>query len=248
VIHYHGTPITPRETLYELAGRHFCVSFADPRDVRVCHEIGQSVLLDNGAFTFWNGGATPDWQAYMNWAEPWLDYSTTWAVIPDVIDGDEDANDRLLVTWFQRRLPKGAPVWHLHESLDRLRRLTAGYERVCFGSSGQYRTVGSAAWARRVSEAFDTVADERGRVPWLHMLRGMSLSGMHYPFASVDSTDVARNHNRLQNTAVGLAQRWDAQQCPPRWRRTGRQLRLGDPFDPRIDYPERYMREGVYQV
>ena len=42
VIHYHGTPITPRESLLELAGRSFCVSFAHPRDVRTCHEIGQS--------------------------------------------------------------------------------------------------------------------------------------------------------------------------------------------------------------
>lgn len=108
MIHYHGTPITPRERLYELAGRSFCVSFADPRDVRVCHEIGQ-----------------------------------TWAVIPDVIDGDEDANNALLVSWSLRGLPKGAPVWHLHESLDRLQRLAAGYERVCFGSSGSYAQIGT---------------------------------------------------------------------------------------------------------
>jgi hypothetical protein len=241
VIHYHGTPITPRETLYELAGRHFCVSFADPRDVRVCHEIGQSVMLDNGAFTFWRGGAEPDWDAYMAWAEPWLDYPTTWAVIPDVIDGDEEANDRLLVKWFTRRLPKGAPVWHLHEPLDRLRRLAAGYERVCFGSSGQYATVGSVGWTRRVGEAFDTIADERGRVPWVHMLRGLSLAGSHYPFASVDSTDIARNHNRPHNGARRMAERWDALQCPGRWHRTGTQLG----FDPKVDYPEAYTGEDT---
>jgi hypothetical protein len=34
-----------------------------------------------------------------------------------------------------------------------------------------------------------------GPVPvWLHMLRGMALSGSEYPFASVDSTDIAQNH------------------------------------------------------
>jgi hypothetical protein len=228
-IHYHGTPITPRDRLYELAGRHFCVSYADPRDIHVCHQIGQSVLLDNGAFTFWRGGAEPDWGGYYTWAERWLDYPTTWAVIPDVIDGDEQANDRLLASWFQTHLPRGAPVWHLHESLERLRRLTHGYERVCVGSSGAYRVIGTDTWHRRLSEAFDVVADEHGRVPWVHMLRGMALAGSHYPFASVDSTDVARNHNRPQNTAAQMVVHWDAQQCPPLWYRTGTQQQLENP-------------------
>jgi hypothetical protein len=50
------------------------------------------------------------------------------------------------------------------------------------------------------------------------MLRGMSLAGSIYPFASVDSTDVARNHNRPQNIARGMADKWDAIQCPARWK------------------------------
>jgi hypothetical protein len=87
-MHYHGTPITPRVKLLELPGRNFCVSYADPRDVAVCHEIGQSVMLDNGAFSFWKTGKAVDWNGYIEWAEPWLDHHTTWAVIPDVIDGD----------------------------------------------------------------------------------------------------------------------------------------------------------------
>jgi hypothetical protein len=87
VIHYHGTPITPRATLYELAGRNFCVSFANPRDTKVVHEIGQSVMLDNGAFTIWKQGGVPDWGAWADWVMPWLDYPTTWCVLPDVIDG-----------------------------------------------------------------------------------------------------------------------------------------------------------------
>lgn len=252
MMHYHGTPITPREALYELAGRCFCVSYAEPRDVRVCHEIGQSVMLDNGAFTFWKGGAAPDWNGYMDWVEEWLDYPTTWAVIPDVIDGDEEANDRLLVAWFQRRLPKGAPVWHLHEPLDRLRRLAAGYDRVCFGSSGRYATVGTAAWHRRVSDAFDALVDERGRVPWIHMLRGLALAGDVYPFASADSTNAARNHSgswrQKARPIAAIVAETDARQCPGRWQKRGTQTSLRDPYDPRIDYPERYMSEGVNAV
>jgi hypothetical protein len=230
VIHYHGTPITPREKLYELAGRHFCVSVAEPRDVKVCHEIGQSVMLDNGAFSFWRRNAIPEWRGVWDWMEPWLDYSTTWAVIPDVIDGSEDANDRLLVEWFQRRLPKGAPVWHLHESFDRLRRLAHGYERVCFGSSGAYADLGTDQWHRRVSEAFDVIADERGRVPWVHMLRGLNLAGSHYPFASADSTNAARNHagswRQRPKALTQIVAETDARQCPGRWKHVGTQQTL----------------------
>ncbi len=224
MIHYHGTPITPRERLYELAGRHFCVSAAEPRDVKVCHEIGQSVMLDNGAFSFWTRGAIPEWPGYYDWCEPWLDYPTTWAVIPDVIDGSEEDNDSLLLAWSKRGLPKGAPVWHLHESLVRLRSLVQLYERVCFGSSGDYRQVGSDAWRRRVCEAFDAVATERGQVPWIHMLRGMAV-GCEYPFASVDSTDIARNHSR-NNTPRLMADRWDGTNPIPLWHRVGVQQEM----------------------
>lgn len=230
-MHYHGTPITPRERLYELAGRCFCVSFAEPRDVRVCHEIGQSVMLDNGAFTFWRGGAAPDWQAFYAWAEPWLDYPTTWAVIPDVIDGSEEDNDRLLVEWFQTRLPKGAPVWHLHESLDRLRRLAHGYDRICFGSSGSYAAPGSHIWHLRVAEAFDAIADRDGRVPHVHMLRAMAqAAGGPYPFASTDSANAARNHagswRRRPRSITAIVAEWDAKQAPGIWRRVGTQTAM----------------------
>ena len=223
MIHYHGTPITPREKLYELAGRHFCVSYAEPRDVKVCHEIGQSVMLDNGAYSFWTKKKQVDWYEWAKWIDPWLDYPTTWVVLPDVIDGTEEDNDRLLsYSW---DIP-GAPVWHLHESLGRLKRLCDGYSRVCFGSSAQYATVGSDVWHRRVEQAFNAISGSRGEVPWIHMLRGMSLSGSHYPFASVDSTDIARNHSQRDWTPAGRAHFWDSQQNPGRWTAVPEQTEL----------------------
>ena len=57
MIHFHGTPITPRAQLLRLAGKHFCVSFAEPRDADTCLAIGQSVLWDNGAFSIYTRGA-----------------------------------------------------------------------------------------------------------------------------------------------------------------------------------------------
>jgi hypothetical protein len=230
MIHYHGTPVTPRSELLTLAGRSFCVSYADPRDVKTCHEIGESVMLDNGAFSFWRGGATPDWPGFMEWAEPWLDFPTTWAVIPDVIGGDAAANDRLLADWKQRGLPKGAPVWHMDEPLDRLRRLSCDYQRVCVGSSGRYAMLRTPEWHRRIGEAFDAIADERGRVPWVHMLRGLALAGSHYPFASADSTNASRNHAGSHRTrprpVAAIVAEIDYRQCPAIWHTIGHQERL----------------------
>ena len=61
MIHYHGTPITGAGVLGRLAGRCFCVSYARPEQVTVCHQIGQSIMLDNGAFSLWRSGIPPDW-------------------------------------------------------------------------------------------------------------------------------------------------------------------------------------------
>jgi len=215
-LHYHGTPITPRRELLTLAGRCFCVSHAKPDDVKICHKIGQSVMLDNGAFSAWRAGKPVDWEKYYAWCDEWLAYKTTWAVIPDVIDGSEGENDLLEHTCPLPR-QQAAPVWHLHESLQRLRRLCERYPRVCFGSSGQYAQIGTDAWHRRVAEAFDTICYNGTPRAAIHMLRGMSLAGGHYPFASLDSTDVARNHNRPGNTALSMSGGWDAIQCPAHW-------------------------------
>jgi len=218
-LHYHGTPITPNEVLLRLAGRCFCVSFAAPHQVRMAHEIGQSVMLDNGAFSAWTAGKGTDWPGYYRWADSWLDFPTTWAVIPDVIDGDAEANDALVEQWPHGA--RGAPVWHLHEPLERLLALAQRWPRVCFGSSGEFAQVGAPVWHARVALAFDELAKRHARLPWVHMLRGMSLAGGAYPFASLDSTNIARNYagnadHRAKHPRE-MADAIDAQQCPGRW-------------------------------
>jgi hypothetical protein len=227
VMHYHGTPISPKAELLSLAGRNFCVSFARADDIKTCHEIGQSVMLDNGAYTAWKGKARRimTWEKWARWVEPWLSYATTWAVLPDVIEGSEEENDELVERW--RDLGNVVPVWHLHESFERLQRLAEEFSMVCFGSSAQYAEIGTHAWHAQVERAFDAIADDEGRVPWVHMLRGMGVIPLQrYPFASADSTDIGRNHNREQNTALSLAERWDCIQAPARWQPTWRQLEL----------------------
>jgi hypothetical protein len=214
-IHYHGTPITPISKFMELAGCHFTVSWARPEDVQRAHKWGQSVMLDNGAYSFWKGNKPISWKGYYDFCDRWLEYPTTWAVIPDVIDGLEHENQRLIALWpFGSR---GAPVWHLHESLEYLLSLLDGWARVCFGSSGRYAEVLSLSWQRRVDEAWNEIVKRHKRTPWVHMLRGMQCCKREWPFASVDSTDIARNHNRTQNEPEEMARRWDQIQCPPVW-------------------------------
>lgn len=214
-LHYHGTPLTPIAKLLELRGRHFCVSHADPRDVARCHELGQSVMLDNGAFSQWRRGAPTNWPGYYAWADRWLDYPTTWAVIPDVIGGTDEQNDALISEWPHG--DRGAPVWHLHSPIDRLLRLTSAWPLVCVGSSGQFATVGSPEWERRMDEAFNALSRKNTRTPRTHMLRGLSCSGKRWPFYSVDSTNIARNHNRPGNTPLAMADKWDGIQCAAGW-------------------------------
>ncbi len=229
MIHYHGTPLTPKARLLDpregLVGRCFAVSFAAPEQVALCHEIGQSVMLDNGAFSAWTRGHSPDWGEYQEWCEPWLDHRSTWAVIPDTIDGDHADNDRLIRKWEWRGLPNGAPVWHLHEAIERLEWLCAEWPRVCVGSSGEYADPTSDRWRHRMEDAFNAICPNSGPPIWLHMLRAMDqVAGGPYPFASTDSTNIARNHaganngRRPRRSMRAMADEIDGRQAPARWR------------------------------
>jgi hypothetical protein len=224
VIHYHGTPITPVAALAEMAGRHFCVSHAAPQDVSRVHMIGQSVMLDNGAFSAWKSGKATNWTGFYEWCDPWLDYPTTWAVIPDVIDAGTQEQDALLREWPHGH--KGAPVWHMDEPIHRLLRLCDEWPKVCVGSTAEYATVLSEAWCCRMDEAWNELSKRHKRLPWVHMLRGMQLSGKHWPFASVDSTDIARNHHLPHQSPRKMADRWDGAQCPGKWETRPEQMEL----------------------
>ena len=226
MIHYHGTPITPQAAFRRLAGRSFCVSHANPQNVGIAHEIGQSVMLDNGAFTHWKAGRPcSDWSAYYLWVEKWLRYRTTWSVIPDVIGGCEEENDALIEEWPHGS--RGAPVWHLHESMERLGRLVREWPIVCLGSSGKYADPGTDLWHDRMVEAMDIACDGDGAPrAWLHMMRGLKFAGGIYPFASADSTNIARNHATVKRDPLAMALEIDARQTPAVWVPRGTQASL----------------------
>lgn len=221
MIHYHGTPLTPRSELHKMAGKHFCVSFANPSDADWCMNNGQSVMWDNGAFTMRDKKKAFDPAAFMDWVDPRL-VSPHWAVIPDIIGGDVSDQRQASKGWrFSPFL--SAPVWHMGLGIDWLLELADQWPRVCFGSSHEFWQVGSPAWARQADKAFNALT-RRGHNTWVHMLRGLDLCGDVWPFASADSCNVALNFKGSPSRGTSakcperMARLIDARQCPPSWR------------------------------
>lgn len=214
MIHYHGLPMTPvADMLRSMRARHAMVSFEDSRQIEEAAEICQSVVLDNGAFSAWRQGKPHDFNGYRDWAARWLCHPCVeWAVIPDVIDGTESQNDELIGNW---DLPvwKSVPVYHLHESLERLARLSS-WPRVALGSSGQFADPGSASWWSRIADVMSVVCDSSGypltKLHGLRMLDPVLFS--HLPLSSADSCNVARN--------IGIDQAWSGPYVPrSKWAR-----------------------------
>ena len=146
MIRYHGGPCTPIEAALELwNGRHALISFAYPQQIDFVAKHAHSFALDNGAFSAWETGAEVSWDDYAKWVEDYQQHpGFDHALIPDKIDGTEQDNDDLLLWW--ESLPMaapGVPVWHMHESLERLDRLVlsrrdapVSYPVIAIGSSG----------------------------------------------------------------------------------------------------------------
>jgi hypothetical protein len=195
MIAYHGTPCGgPREQVARfLRGRHALIPFVRPEDIATAAEVCQSFCVDNGAFTAWKQGVEINWSEYYAFCDEWHRHpSFDWAIIPDVIDGSEADNDALLDQWPGHI--EGVPVWHMHESLDRLDRLCS-WPRLCLGSSGDYATVGTDKWWRRMGEAMAVVCDKDGKPrSRLHGLRMLDPAVFtRLPLASADSTNAVRN-------------------------------------------------------
>jgi len=200
LIPYHGSPIggTLTDKARFLLGRHALVPFPRQDDLAIIAEACQSFAFDNGAFSAWKRGEPLDVDAYYRWVDDWRKHpGFDWALIPDVIDGTETDNDRLLEQW-PAHLP-GVPVWHLNESLERLWHLANGWQTVALGSSGAWPTPGADTWWKRIGDAMATICDGAGRpccrLHGLRMLDPAIFSRL--PFASADSTNAAVNAGSL---------------------------------------------------
>lgn len=211
MIHYHGLPITPETAaLRAIGGGHAFVSFGNQQQFGLAANVCQSFAIDNGAFPAWRSGKPIlDWTPFYAWAAQCkLIPACDFAVIPDIIDGNEHENDSLLSQW---PLPLwfGAPVWHMHESFARLERLAAKYPRVCLGSSGEFATVGTPQWWHRMDGAMRVVCDDIGRpLVKLHGLRMLNPKVFSkLPLSSADSTNIGQN--------IGIDTKWKGTYLPP---------------------------------
>jgi hypothetical protein len=215
LIHYHGTPITPRSKLLEMQGRHFCVSFADPRDLETCLRIGQSLMMDNGAFTAYTKGKPMDKPGFYDWCEEYLCHPN-WAVIPDVIGGSVEDQRESMKDWpFPSEL--SAPVWHLNLSFEWLQELADRFGRVCLGSSGEFWQIGTRKWEQRMDQVFEVLSRKRF-LPWVHGMRMLGQSDGRWPLASADSSNIARHHAELKVSPEVMANRIDAVQPQRKWK------------------------------
>ena len=192
-----------------------------------------SVVIENGAYTIWKQGGQLDIDGYMRFCEEWYRHpSVAWCLIPDVIEGNESDNDAMLADW-PRAIP-GVPVWHYHESLDRLERLSHEWPIVALGSSGEWPVPGVGKWWDRTAEAMKVVCDEKGRPRCkLHGLRMLSIKILKkLPLASADSTNIVRNGDRVfpaptrSQQMVNNAWRIEAAQSASHYRFPRRQLLL----------------------
>jgi hypothetical protein len=204
---YHGTPFggSRQDAARFLMGRCALVPFPRRDDLGIVAEACQAFVFDNGAFSAWTRGEVLDVPGYVAWCQEWRRHpGFEWALIPDVIDGDEAENDAMLADW-PREVP-GVPVWHLHESVDRLVRLGHEWPTVALGSSGQWRSPGTEAWWGRIAEAMNALCDEHGRPPCkLHGLRMLDpaiFTGL--PLASADSTNAVVNAGSLDRFGMYL--------------------------------------------
>lgn len=209
----------------KLKGRNFCVSYAQTQDANWCIDNAQSIMWDNGAFSAYTNGKEFNKVGYLNWLNDKL-YGANWAVVPDVIGGTVDDQRSMMRGWhYPDHL--SCYVWHMDLPLDWLKELVETYPRVAFGSSGKYWKVNSPEWQDRADDAWDVILGT-GTRPWVHMMRGLKICGKRWPFASADSTNVARNfknkgREKCPNDMVSII---DSRQSPLSFCRKNTQINM----------------------
>lgn len=204
MIKYHGTPLTPIVVFKSaLKNRNCLIPFVRKDNFELAKGICNKIMIDNGAFSFWTKGIKIDWNDYYKWIYEIYD-DIEYFVIPDVIDGTEEENNKLIIDFINIHkglLEKAIPVWHVAESLERLESLMLDFDYIAFGSSGDYSRLGTDKWHKRMDEIMQIVCNNDGTPKVkIHMLRCLNPKiFINYPFYSGDSTNLARNHSRYNS-------------------------------------------------
>ena len=224
MIHYHGLKFGGGlEPHLALQAKHAFVSYSATANcyTEMAAELCQSFAIDNGAFSLWKSGKEYSVEGYIEYLLRWYRHpSLDFYLLPDVIDGGEEANQKIRADFFsqaqkhKRLTDLAVPVWHLDESLDELQYLSVAYKRIALGSAGDFAVVGNEKWWHRIAEAMEVVCDADGRpkCKW-HGLRMLDNTiASHLPLSSADSTNVGRN--------IGIDKSWDNAPYAPASKRT----------------------------
>lgn len=229
----HGSPLSGSndEAARFYRNRHAIISFWRPDQLALIIDVCLSFFLDNGAYSAWKTGAQIDFDEFIKWVRSLSRHPRfVWALIPDIIDGAEWANDAYIDAW-PDDLP-GVPVWHLHEGLGRLERLADMFPMIALGSSGEWRTPGTVSWWQRIAQAMDVLCDQEGRPRCrLHGLRQLNPAIFtRVPYAGADSANAAINAGSKKRftpyyppsasvRAMVIADRIEAHNSPAIWDR-----------------------------
>ncbi|QYW02827.1 hypothetical protein [Vibrio phage BUCT006] len=233
MIHVHGSPFSGskydpevEELCSHLYGTGECgglVSFMGKTQTELVIKHGKKVWFDNGAFSLWkrlkkNGNLNGfDWDKHWTKFYLWLlrhYHEIDYFFIPDVIEGGEEDNDRLISSVPREFIDKAVPVWHTVESIDRLLRLCNQFDMVAIGACGPHEHILGEACQNRLSLAFDEIYHRRSIKVKIHGLRMTDNRVVaKFPFYSCDSTSVVQREKysegdtpelkgRLTRTAV----------------------------------------------
>jgi hypothetical protein len=197
IAHYFGTPIwgNKGEVLtHAVRGSGAFVSYVRPDQMKLILEVAGAVAGDNGAFSAWRRGIEINWTDFYLWLMKYYWHEKfKFFIIPDVILGTEADNNLLINSVPSMFREKATPVWHLHESLDKLDWLCGDFKRVALGATGEFASIRSPAWRGRMEQAFDLIS-RRNHKTKPHGLRMMDNRVVKdWPFATMDSTNLARN-------------------------------------------------------
>lgn len=199
MIKVHVTPITPKSIFDKfLKDESVLINYLRPENYKAAVKDNHCkyIYIDNGAYTYFRKGITPNYDNFYHWLE---NKEYDYFFIPDVIDGNEQDNNNLIELMPNKFKAKSIPVYHLHEDLSRLDYLmNKDFTYIALGASGKYWNVGSDIWFDRMDEIMKILCNSNGYPKVrIHALRCLNPKVfIYFPFYSADSSNLAQNHSK----------------------------------------------------
>ncbi len=195
MIHYLCSPIYPR-TLFDkvMPGRNALVSYYRNDQINLCEKVCNSILIDNGAYSYWNKGIIKNnWDNFYKWLE--THPKRAGFFIPDNIEGDPRIND-----FFIKECPfkDGIPVFHSHDNLDKLEWIISDFKYMAISSSYE-KGIPNIELLQKLHNMMKIICDKDGypkvKVHYLGSFNQNILG--RYPFYSCDSSEFNRDHFKV---------------------------------------------------